>query len=469
MADSKKRGAPRLRQAERRQIELRPYDLDSLLPEDHRARLVWAAVELLDLGGFYDAIEAREGNAGQPATDPKILLALWVFATSEGIGSARHLERMCTRDHAYLWLCGGVTVNRTMLAEFRVRHGAALDGLLTQLLAVLMNQGLVELQCVAQDGVRVRADAGAASFRRRASLEEHLASAREQVVRLRRELDDEPAASTQREKAARERAAAERVARLEQAMREMPEVEAIKDRYRTKAERATPNASGDGAGEQNDDTSRDAATSDDVRATVEATSPKTRKKKISEARVSTTDPEARVMKMGDGGWRPAYNLQFAADVHSRFVVGVAVTNVGNDGGLLSPMLEQIENRTARTPQQYLVDGGFVKHEEIDTLASRGIALYAPVPKPRADNIDPYARKPTDSDATAAWRQRMAQDDAKALYKLRAATIETVNADLREWRGMQQLPVRGATKVRALAMLYAITFNIVRLPRALLRL
>jgi transposase len=472
VTDSQKRGAPRLRQAERRQIELRPYDLDSLLPEDHRARLVWAAVEGLDLGRFYDAIEAREGNAGQPATDPKILLALWIFATSEGVGSARHLERLCTRDHAYLWLCGGVTVNRTMLAEFRVQHGEALDGLLTQLLAVLMHHGLVELQCVAQDGVRVRADAGASSFRRRASLEEHLATAREQVARLRRELDDEPAASTQREKAARERAAAERVARLEQAMREMPEVEALKDRYRTKAERSATSASDDDAVEHSDRTTRPEATpatSTDGQAAALAAAPKTRKKKVSEARVSATDPEARVMKMGDGGWRPAYNLQFAADVHSRFVVGVAVTNIGNDGGLLAPMLEQVEHRTARTPQQYLVDGGFVKHEELDELSSRGITLYAPVPKPRVDGIDPHAPKPTDSAATSAWRLRMATDDAKSLYKLRAATIETVNADLRTWRGMQQLPVRGANKVRALAMLYAITFNIIRLPRAILGL
>jgi transposase len=448
---------------------MRPYDLDSLLPEDHRARLVWAAVERLDLSGFYETIDAREGTAGQPATDPAILLALWVFATSEGIGSARHLERLCTRDHAYLWLCGGVTVNRTMLAEFRVRHGAAVDGLLTQLLAVLMKNGLLELQRVAHDGVRVRADAGAASFRRRETLEEHLADAREQVEQLRRELDDDPATSTNREKAARERAAEDRKARLEHALREMPELEALKNRQRTKAERdaraatATPGAKGESS------TSRDAALeqpaadeSSDVPSTAN-------KRKVGEARVSSTDPEARVMKMGDGGWRPAYNIQLAADTASRFVVGVSVTNVGNDNGQLVPMLDQLERRTGRRPTQYLVDGGYAKHEDIDTLAARGVTVFCPVPKPRKAGIDPHAPRPDDSDATAAWRQRMATEEAKQIYIERGATIETVNADLRAWRGLQRLPARGATKVRALAMLYALTFNILRLPRSLLGL
>ncbi|HWB73883.1 MAG TPA: IS1182 family transposase [Nannocystaceae bacterium] len=460
MADSKKRGAPRLRKADRRQLEMRPYDLDSLLPEDHRARLVWAAVERLDLSALYDAIDAREGTAGQPATDPAILLALWVFATSEAIGSARHLERLCTRDHAYLWLCGGVTVNRTMLAEFRVQHGDALDALLTQLLAVLMNNGLLELRCVAHDGVRVRAHAGASSFRRRETLEDHLTAAREQVERLRNELDDDPATSTNREQAARERAAQDRKTRLEHALREMPELEALKDRRRTKAELAA-RAAGKTA-KTSDDRSPPPSTDD---STEEPTV--TTKRKVGEARVSTTDPEARVMKMGDGGWRPAYNIQLAADTASRFVVGVSVTNLGNDGGQIVPMLEQLEKRIGRTPAQYLVDGGFAKHDDIDELATRGITVFAPVPKSRTEGIDPHARHRHDSDATAAWRARMATDDAKQIYAQRAATIETVNADLRAWRGLQQLPIRGATKVRALAMLYALTFNILRLPRSLL--
>jgi hypothetical protein len=293
-----------------------------------------------------------------------------------------------------------------------------------------MKNGLLELQRVAHDGVRVRADAGASSFRRRESLEQHLAVAREQVERLRRELDDDPASSTNREKAARARAAEDRRARLEHALREMPVVEALKDRYRPKTNH-TP------------------------------------KRKVGEARVSSTDPEARVMKMGDGGWRPAYNIQLAADTDARFVVGVSVTNVGNDGGQILPMLEQLERRTGQRPAQYLVDGGFAKGDDFDALAARSVTVFCPVPKPRNADVDPHASRAADSDATAAWRARMATDEAKQIYLQRAATIETVNADLRAWRGLQQLPVRGATKVRALAMLYALTFNILRLPRSLL--
>jgi hypothetical protein len=386
------------------------------------------------------------------------------------IDCARHLERLCTRDHAYLWLCGGVTVNRTMLAEFRVQHGKALDGLLTQLLAVLMHDGLLDLQRVAHDGVRVRADAGAASFRRRETLEEHHAAAREQVEQLRRELDDEPSASTNREKAARQRAAQDRQERLEHALRELPEVEAIKDRNRTKAERAAASASAKTQGVDAEPVAEPIAEPVATEAEADTDEPSiAKKRKVSEARVSTTDPQARVMKMGDGGWRPAYNIQLAADTKSRFIVGVEVTNVGNDGGLMTPMLDPLEKRTGRKPEQYLADGGYAKHDDIDALAARGVTVFAPVPKPRNDGVDAQARRPTDSDATAAWPERMATDDAKQIYIERAATIETVNADLRAWRGLQQLPVRGTTKVRALAMLYALTFNILRLPRALLRL
>lgn len=426
VADIKHTEPPRLRRAERRQIELRACDLESLLPEDHRARLVWEAVEQLDLSDFYAAVSTRLDTPGRPATDPKILLALWVYATSEAVGSARHLERLCTRDHAYIWLCGGVTVNRTMLAEFRVDHGDKLDALLTKLLAVLMNQGLLSLRRVAQDGVRVRASAGASSFRRRTTLEQHLQQAKDQVQTLKRELDDDPASSTSREKKSRERALARRKAKLERALAEMPKVEEAKAR-----------------------------------------NPPKKGKRGTEARVSTTDPEARVMKMGDGGWRPAYNIQFATDTESRFIVGVDVLNVGSDGGQLLPMLDQLKARTGESPQDYLADGSYAKLSDVHALEHQGIRVFAPVPTPRREGVDRYARKNGDTELVAAWRARMGTEDAKKIYVERGATIETVNADLRAHRGLQQLPVRGRNKVKALALLHALTFNLLRLPRALL--
>src|SRR3990170_1765095 len=189
---------PRLERPNREQVELRPVDLESLLPADHRARVVWEFVEGLDLGPLYAAIKAVEGHAGRPAIDPAILMALWLYATVEAVGSARAIARLCEEHDAYRWMCGGVSVNHHTLADFRVQHVEYLDRVLTTSVATLMAEGLVTLTRVAQDGVRVRASAGAASFRRRPRLEAFLAEAEAQVEALRRELHDDPGATTRR-------------------------------------------------------------------------------------------------------------------------------------------------------------------------------------------------------------------------------------------------------------------------------
>src|SRR5207237_203801 len=154
--------------------ELRPFDLDSIIPQDHRARLLWRAVETLELSTFYEPIKSREGTAGRPPGDPKVFVALWLYATMGGVGSARELERLCTEHRAYRWRCGGVAVNHHTLSDFRVDHGQALDDLLTQTLAVLMERKLIALTRVAQDGLRVRASAGRSSFRRKKKLRHYL-------------------------------------------------------------------------------------------------------------------------------------------------------------------------------------------------------------------------------------------------------------------------------------------------------
>jgi transposase len=400
---------PRLRVANRRQVQLRSVDLESLLPPDHDARGMWELLGRLDLSGFYGGIRARGSAPGRPATDPRILLCLWLYATSQGVGSTRQVAGLCEEHDAYRWICGGVTVNHTMLAEFRVGHGEALDELMTQLLGVLLERGLVTLRQVAQDGTRVRASAGAASFRRIKTLKDCLKEARRQVKRVRTLADEDPTRS--RERAAQERVAQDRLDRIDRAVKRMPEAQR-----------------------------------------------RTRKEK--EARVSTTDPDARVMKMADGGFRPAYNIQFATDVDSRMIVGVGVTTSGGDLGQLTPMLDQVEERLA-TPESLLVDGGFAKLAAIDDAQDRGVTVYAPVQKPKKEGIDPHARKPGDSDTTAAWRTRMATDEAKEIYKSRAATAETVNADLRTHRGLNQLPVRGLTKVTTIALLMGLTYNVMQ--------
>jgi transposase len=408
-------GTPRLRRAERHQIVFRSTTLDALLADDHDARIIWAYVEGLDLDPLYQAIGSVERGSGRPAADPKILLALWLYATIEGVGGARELDRLC-RDHVtYQWIAGDVSMNYHSLADFRTRHVSLLDDLLTKSVATLMAEGLVDLNQVAQDGMRVRANAGAASFRRRPTLEQAHEQAKSQLDALRRELEDEPAAANQRQKAARERAAAERAERIERALDRLPELEAKK-----------------------------------------------KPEEVDKARCSTTDPEATVMKMADGGFRPAYNFQFATDVAGQVIVGVDVISSGSDAGQMSVMVEQIRERTGVVPPAMLVDGGFAQHEEIETVSDPkvGCTVYAPVPRPKDPKVDRHEAKSSDSETVAAWRARMATGAAKSIYKGRAATAECVNA-LARGRGLIQLAVRGLVKAKAMALWQALAHNVMR--------
>ena len=175
-------------------------------------------------------------------------------------------------------------------------------------------------------------------------------------------------------------------------------------------------------------------------------------KKAEEARASSTDADATVMKMGDGGFRPAYNAQYATDGESQVVVGAEVVTVGSDQGQLVPMIKQVAERCGKCPEQWLVDGGYNSHEQIEAAAQR-TEVYAPVPKPKDENTDAHEPKPGDSEAVAAWRVRMATDEAKAIYKNRAAVAECVNAQARN-RGLTRLLVRGKAKVRCVVLLHA---------------
>jgi transposase len=413
--------------AERHQVEWSASDLDSLIGQEHRARTLWSLIDRLDLTAFYRPIQSREGEVGRPATDPKILLALWVYATSMGVGSAREVDRLCKTDAAYRWICGGVAMNPHTLSDFRVDHGDAVDGLMTQVIATLMHQGLLHLRRVAHDGMRVRASAGAASFRRKESLERCAQEAAEQIEQLRREMEEQPAATEARHRAARKRALEERSRAIERALEEMPKVELAKERGARKSKKK-----GSGGAKADDE------------------------KKA--PRASTTDATARVMKMPDGGFRPAYNVQIATDTESRFIVGVDVSNAGSDHRLMAPMLDDIERRTGQLPSEHLVDGGFCTLQQIDLASERNVIVYAPAPKPRAHNP---RRGRHDTPHVAAWRARMAQPSAAEIYKLRAATAETVNADLRRWRGLDRFVVRGLKKARIVATLSALTYNLLR--------
>ena len=438
-------GVPRVQCPDRQQVVMGWSTLDERLPQEHPARLVWAYVESANLASLYQKIRAVEGRAGRRPIDPRILLALWLYATLDGVGSAREIDRLCQQHDAYRWICGGVSVNYHSISDFRTDHAEVLDQLLTDSVAALVHEGLVTLNRVAQDGVRVRASAGADSFRRRPTLEECQAEAQEQVRQLGEELDADPTAASKRQQGARQRAARERSERLQQALAQMQELEKKRQAEAKKQSAADESDQGDqDQGGQNKDEDKDQA----------------KKKEPSPPRVSTTDPEARVMKMADGGFRPAYNIQYATDTATQIITGVDAGAIGSDQGQMGPMVEQHEDRYQQRPNEVLVDGGFAKKSDIEQVSSAGVTVYAPVQKPRKAEQDPYARRPGDSDVIAAWRERMGSEQGKAIYKERASTAECVNAAARN-RGMYQFLVRGLEKVKAVALLFALAHNLVR--------
>jgi transposase len=432
--------APRLRKAERRQVSLRPLSLEDLLPADHRARFVWAFAERLDLSALYGAIKAVEGGPGHPPADPRILLALWLYATVEGVGSARELDRLCREHIGFEWLCGGVGMNHTTLAQFRVAHGAVLEQLLIDSFAAMLKTGHASLARVAQDGMRVRAAAGAASFRRRASLERCRAEAAAEVARLRAELEADPGALSRRQAVARRRAAAERERRVEAALAVAGQLAA-----KRQADRPLPDEDPPGP--------------EDGAAGKGATKPPP------EPRVSTTDAEARVMKMPDGGFRPAFNLGFASDPRSGMIAAVTLDNTGSDKGQLRPMSERLAEVYGQRPGEHLVDGGFAKLADIEALAAAGVVVFAPVPKPRDAARDPHTPREGDGPGVAAWRRRMGGEAAKAVYRQRAATAECANAQCRN-RGLLRLLVRGIEKARTVGLWHALAHNMVCTGRLL---
>lgn len=425
----------RLRRPERSQYVMRMECAEDLVPESHPVRVIWAVTERLDLSGFYASIRAREGVVGRDATDPRLLVALWLYAATRGVGSARELARLCEETRAFQWLCGGVSVNYHTLSDFRVGHGEALDALLTQLIAVLVGQGLVRVWRISQDGTRVRACAGAGSFRRGERLQELHEEAKAHVAELRRQVEEPGAAAGVggRRRAARERAARERQQRLEQALARLPELE-------QKQRELAPKVAA-----------------------------KDRARKLSEPRVSTTDPEVRVMKMSDGGYRPAVNVQLACDPESRAIVGVEVSSSGVDTGQSEPMREQVERRSGQKVSEHLMDGGYLTLDDIEQAAEQEVRVYVP-PKPprnRQRRASAYEPRPGDSPAVAAWRQRMGSEQSKAIYKLRGATSETVNADLKTHRGLRQLTVRGLDKIRCAVLWSVLAYNLMHHGAALL--
>lgn len=416
----------RVNRPQRDQVEFLPMAIDEMVPRDHRCRIVWRFVESIDLDPFYEGIRVSDSQAGRTKISPEILISLWLMATLDGISSAHEINRRCQTDLIYRWICGGVSVNYHTISDFRTDHVEKLSDILTSSIASLIKQGFVSLEEIAQDGMRVRAAAGSSSFRRKPTLDElhkHAKAHVDQLEEDRRQReanqdDDEDPPTRTRHEAAAERAAREREERIKRAIEES---EKLRDKKKKEDDKA-------------------------------------------KVRTSTTDPDARRMKMGDGGTRPAVNVQFSSDCQARVIVGVEVTNDGTDGGRLPPMLDQLEDRYGRRPDIAIVDSAYVTKAAIEEAELFGTKVVSTVPRSeqlRKHGKDPHRRQKGDSDQYEAFRHRMSDPEYQELYQTRPSVAEFPNADCRN-RGLTQLRVRGLIKAEAVALWHALTFNLLRM-------
>lgn len=419
-------GGARVITVDRGQPRWDMVDLESQLPADHRARVVWAFVETLDLSEFYAAVKAREGGPGQDRSDPRVVLALWLYATLEGIGSARALDRLCKYHTVYRWLCGGVPVDHNLLSEFRRAHGDKLDRLLTRSLASLVSEQLVALDEVTIDGTKLRANAGRGSLAGRARLARLEHAVGERVARLRAELESDPAASERRVKERQLRGAAERarrIARAQAKLKRLEEESAARAKTHAKAEAAK-----------------------------------------AAPRVSVSDIEARPMRFADGATRPGWNLQVATA--NGFVLAVEPTDRRNDTGLAQGLVAQVVTRCGLAPRRLLADTRSIVRDDIKRFAALypEMTVFSPPPADKPDTTAGSRRKrerqrAREAASLQAWRQRMAGAEGQDTYR-RRKHIERTHAHMKN-RGLARLLLRGIEKVRIVSLLHALAHNLWR--------
>jgi transposase len=482
-AQPEAQGAPRLERVNRQQMVWRSIDVEQLIEQDHPARAIWELVGRLDLSAYHQAIAAVEGKAGRPALDPQLLISLWIYAYSEGVNSGREVAELCQFHPAYQWLTGLQEVNHHSLSTFRTAHREALEEMFTQVLGLLSAEGLVTLQRVMHDGTKIKACAGADTFRREEKIRVHLELARQQVKEL-GELGEEE--GSQRVRKARERAARERQQRLELAQEELEKLRQSKVGEEAKGQ----------------------------------------------ARVSETDPQARIMKQSDGGFAPSYNVQISTDAAHKIIVGVGVSQSSSDQGELGPAVDKVEENMGQPPQQAVVDGGFTSRESILDMEQRGVDLIGslgdgaaqsagqmerrgvdPAFRPEAfpyhpesdtytcpaGKVLPHAGKEKrpgvihhqyrasaaecaacafkaqccphntasgrmvvraeEAPAVAAFRAKMETEAAKQIYRQRGAVAEFPNAWIKDKLGLRQFRLRGLIKVGMEALWACLTYNI----------
>jgi transposase len=474
----------RLKLVNREQMVLRPMDVERLVSEDHEVRAIWEFVGCLDLSRYYEDIEVVEGEAGRSASDPRLLISLWIYAYSKGVSAAREISRLSEYDPAYQWLTGMEPINYHTLSDFRIKHKEALDELFTQVLGLLSAEGLISLERVMHDGTKVKACASADTFRREERIRAHLEVARQQVEQM-----GDPRLAEEvgpRVAKARQRAAREKQERLELALREMEKIRSTKSSKAAKGE----------------------------------------------VRVSMTDPEARVMKQSDGGYAPSYNAQISTDAREKVIVGVGVSQCGSDYEELVPAEEKVEETMGSAPEQMVTDGGFVSRENILAMKGRGIDFIGPMGAgvaqsagqmkrrgvdlsfyPEAFHYDAVSdtyrcpagkilrpdgeeKRPgrtnykyrasaadcqkcifkekccpqnetmgraivrgVDDPVVVAHKEKMETEEAKQIYRQRGAVAEFPNAWIKDKIGLRQFRLRGLIKVGMEVLWACLTYNI----------
>lgn len=481
--DSRGARKVRLKEVNRKQLLLRPVDIEALVAEDHPVRAIWEFVGKMDLERFYQDIEVVEGEAGRSALDPKLLISLWIYAYSDGVSSAREIERLCEYHPGYQWLTGMEKISHHTLSDFRVKHQEGLDALFVQALGILSAEGLITLERVMHDGTKVKANAGADTFRREEKIRLNLQMAQEQVKQMGDPRSEEV---SRRVAKAQERVVRERKQRLQTALAELQKIQASKVGEKAKAE----------------------------------------------ARVSETDPEARIMKQSDGGYAPSYNVQLSTDAAEDMIVAVGVSQHASDYPELVPAVERVEANVGK-PDQVVADGGFTSRENIIEMNNREIDFYGsmgkeggpqggscdrrgvdPAFRPEAfcyDSLEDTYRCPAGQTLTyeskeersgqtyyyryralavhcracvwkekccpeneskgrsilrvvedpvvVAFREKMQGESAKAIYKQRGRFAEFPHAWIKEKVGLRQFRLRGLTKVRIEAVWACLTYNI----------
>ena len=472
----------RLKPINRQQMMLRPIEVDRLVPEDHEVRAIWEFVGRLDLSRYYEAIEVVEGEAGRPALNPHLMISLWIYAYSKGVGSAREISRLCEYDPAYQWMTGLESVNYHTLSDFRVKHKEGLGELFTQILGIMSAEGLISLERVMHDGTKIKACASSDTFRRENRVRAHLEAARQQVAEMGDPRTTEEVSP--RVAKARQRAVQEKRERLEKALEELEKVRALKSSQEEKKE----------------------------------------------ARVSLSDPEARVMKQSDGGYAPSYNVQISTDAKEKVIVGIGVSQSGSDYEELVPAVDRVELQMGKEPGQVVVDGGFTSRDnilamserEVDLIGSMGTGTSQSAGQMKRRGVDPsfypevfhydgisdtYScpagkilrangeeKRPgrtnykyracatdcqrcpfqqkccpqngprsivrgVDAPEVAAFIAKMETDEGKKIYRQRGPVAEFPNAWIKAKIGLRQFRLRGLIKVGMEVLWAALTYNI----------